>query len=150
MKRLWLLFAQVVTVLLAIWFVVITLKPEWLQRPVRSSVSVLEAPPPVPGSVAAGSLSPAARVAAPAVVSINTTRLPERHPSQSDPWFRFFFGDGEEGPQAGLGSGVIVSPEGYILTNNHVIEGADEIEVVLDDSRRARAKVIGEIGRAHV
>jgi Do/DeqQ family serine protease len=76
-------------------------------------------------------------------VSINTSRLPERHPNQSDPWFRFFFGDGEEGPQAGLGSGVIVSPEGYILTNNHVIEGADEIEVVLDDSRRARAKVIG-------
>jgi len=143
MKRLWLLFAQVVTVLLAIWFVVVTLKPEWLQRPVRSSVSLLEASPPVPGSVAAGSLSPAARVAAPAVVSINTSRLPERHPNQSDPWFRFFFGDGEEGPQAGLGSGVIVSPEGYILTNNHVIEGADEIEVVLDDSRRARAKVIG-------
>ncbi|MBU3654321.1 MAG: trypsin-like serine protease, partial [Limnohabitans sp.] len=143
MKRLWLLFAQVVTVLLAIWFVVVTLKPEWLQRPVRSAVSLLEAPPPVPGTVAAGSLSPAARVAAPAVVSINTSRLPERHPSQNDPWFRFFFGDGEEGPQAGLGSGVIVSPEGYILTNNHVIEGADEIEVVLDDSRRARAKVIG-------
>jgi len=142
-KRLWLLFAQVVTVLLAIWFVVVTLKPEWLQRPVRSAVSLLEAPPPVPGTVAAGSLSPAARVAAPAVVSINTSRLPERHPSQNDPWFRFFFGDGEEGPQAGLGSGVIVSPEGYILTNNHVIEGADEIEVVLDDSRRARAKVIG-------
>jgi len=43
----------------------------------------------------------------------------------------------------GLGSGVIVSPEGYILTNNHVVEGADEIEVTLSDSRRARAKVIG-------
>jgi Do/DeqQ family serine protease len=106
-------------------------------------VSLLEAPPPAPGTVAVGSLSPAARVAAPAVVSINTSRLPERHPNQRDPWFRFFFGDGEEGPQAGLGSGVIVSPEGYILTNNHVIEGADEIEVVLDDSRRARARVIG-------
>ena len=143
MKRLWLLFAQVVTVLLAIWFVLTTLKPEWLHLVPRASVSLMEAPPPAPGSVAAGSLSPAARIAAPAVVSINTSRLPERHPNQSDPWFRFFFGDGEEGPQAGLGSGVIVSPEGYILTNNHVIEGADEIEVVLDDSRRARAKVIG-------
>ena len=143
MKRLWLLFAQMVTVLLAIWFVVVTLKPEWLQRAPRAAVSLLEAPPPAPGAVAVGSLNPAARVAAPAVVSINTSRLPERHPSQRDPWFRFFFGDGEEGPQAGLGSGVIVSPEGYILTNNHVIEGADEIEVVLDDSRRARARVIG-------
>jgi serine protease DegQ len=143
MKRLWLLFAQVVTVLLAIWFVLTTLKPEWLHLVPRASVSLMEAPPPAPGSVAAGSLSPAARIAAPAVVSINTSRLPERHPNQNDPWFRFFFGDGEEGPQAGLGSGVIVSPEGYILTNNHVIEGADEIEVVLDDSRRARAKVIG-------
>ncbi len=143
MKRLWLLFAQVVTVLVAIWFVVVTLKPEWLQQSPRASLSLLEAPPLPPGSVAAGSLSPAARVAAPAVVSINTSRLPERHPHQKDPWFRFFFGDGEEGPQAGLGSGVIVSPEGYILTNNHVIEGADEIEVVLDDSRRARARLIG-------
>ena len=46
-------------------------------------------------------------------------------------------------PQAGLGSGVIISPDGYILTNNHVVEGADEIEVVLNDSRRSRAKVIG-------
>jgi serine protease DegQ len=43
----------------------------------------------------------------------------------------------------GLGSGVIVSPDGYILTNNHVVESADEIEVILNDSRRARAKVIG-------
>jgi S1-C subfamily serine protease len=43
-------------------------------------------------------------------------------------------------PQAGLGSGVIVSPDGYILTNNHVVEGADEIEVILNDSRRARPR----------
>ncbi|MDB5965581.1 MAG: Do family serine endopeptidase, partial [Polaromonas sp.] len=45
--------------------------------------------------------------------------------------------------QAGLGSGVIVSSSGYILTNNHVVEGADEIEVILNDTRRAKAKVIG-------
>jgi serine protease DegQ len=143
MKRLWLLFAQSVTVLLAIWFVLVTLKPEWVRQPARSAVSLLEAPAPAPGATAPGSLNPAARKAAPAVVSINTSRLPERHPNQNDPWFRFFFGERDEGPQAGLGSGVIVSPEGFILTNNHVIEGADEIEVVLDDNRRARAKVIG-------
>jgi Do/DeqQ family serine protease len=77
-------------------------------------------------------------------VSINTSKAPDRHPQANDPWFRFFFGEQGSGqPQAGLGSGVIISPDGYILTNNHVVEGADEIEVVLNDSRRARAKVIG-------
>ena len=143
MKRLWLLFAQAVTVLLALWFVLVTLKPEWVRQPARTAISLLEAPPLPSGATAPGSLNPAARKAAPAVVSINTSRLPERHPSQNDPWFRFFFGERDEGPQAGLGSGVIVSPEAFILTNNHGIEGADEIEVVLDDNRRARAKVIG-------
>ncbi|MFN7198020.1 MAG: S1C family serine protease, partial [Hylemonella sp.] len=58
-------------------------------------------------------------------------------------WFRFFFGDQDNEPQVGLGSGVIVSPNGYILTNNHVIEGADEIEVILNDGRRSRARVVG-------
>jgi Do/DeqQ family serine protease len=63
---------------------------------------------------------------------------------QNDPWFRFFYGDREdETPQQGLGSGVIVSPEGYILTNNHVIEGAAEIQVTLSDSRRTTAQLIG-------
>jgi Do/DeqQ family serine protease len=77
------------------------------------------------------------------VVSINTSKA-VRHPGANDPWFRFFFGDQGGGmPQAGLGSGVIISADGYILTNNHVIEGADEIEVVLNDSRRTPAKVIG-------
>jgi Do/DeqQ family serine protease len=143
MKRLWLVFAQAVTVALAIWFVVLTLKPQWLERDApRPGLTLLEANGPV-GAVAPGSLSPAARKASPAVVSINTLKASERNPQAADPWFRFFFGDPDAGPQAGLGSGVIVSPEGYILTNNHVIEGAAEIEVVLTDRRRARAKVIG-------
>ena len=60
-----------------------------------------------------------------------------------DPWFRFFGGERDDSPQVGLGSGVIVSPEGYVLTNNHVIEGADEIEVVLNDARRTSGKLIG-------
>jgi Do/DeqQ family serine protease len=76
-------------------------------------------------------------------VSINTSKA-ARGPQPSDPWFRFFFGEqGGRQPQAGLGSGVIISPEGYILTNNHVVEGADEIEVMLNDSRTAIGKVIG-------
>jgi S1-C subfamily serine protease len=77
-------------------------------------------------------------------VSINTSKAAQRHPRSNDPWFRFFFGDqGDSQPQVGLGSGVIVSTDGYILTNNHVVEGADEIEVTLNDSRHTRGKVIG-------
>ena len=145
MKRLWLLFSQSVTVLLAAYFVVGVMKPEWLnKRPTLSgAVSVIEAPSGGSGTVAAGSFSPAAKRASPAVVSINTSKAAERHSRSGDPWFRFFFGDQGNQPQEGLGSGVIVSPSGYILTNNHVVEGADEIEVILNDSRRTKAKVIG-------
>jgi len=145
MKRYWLLFSQVVTVVLAVWFVLVTLKPEWLNR--RASlqgVTLLEAPTNAAGTVMPGSMSPAAKRAAPAVVSIATTQARTAHPLANDPWFRFFYGDREDdSPQMGLGSGVIVSPEGYILTNNHVVEGAQEIEVTLSDSRRTTAKVIG-------
>jgi len=77
------------------------------------------------------------------VVSINTSKAAHRNPRGDDPWSRFFFGDQDDQPQVGLGSGVIVSPEGYILTNNHVVEGADEIEVTLNDSRHVPAKVVG-------
>jgi Do/DeqQ family serine protease len=145
MKRYWLLFSQVVTVLFAVWFVLVTLKPEWLnRRPSLQGVTLLEAPSHAPGTVMPGSMSPAAKSAAPAVVSIATTQVRTSHPLANDPWFRFFYGDREDdSPQMGLGSGVIVSPEGYILTNNHVVEGAQEIEVTLSDSRRTTAKVIG-------
>ena len=145
MKRYWLLFSQVVTVLFAVWFVLVTLKPEWLnRRPSLQGVTLLEAASNAPGTVMPGSMSPAAKRAAPAVVSIATTQARTAHPLANDPWFRFFYGDREDNsPQMGLGSGVIVSPEGYILTNNHVVEGAQEIEVTLSDSRRTTAKVIG-------
>jgi len=145
MKRYWLLFSQVVTVLFAVWFVLVTLKPEWLnRRPSLQGVTLLEAASNAPGTVMPGSMSPAAKRAAPAVVSIATTQARTAHPLANDPWFRFFCGDrDDDSPQMGLGSGVIVSPEGYILTNNHVVEGAQEIEVTLSDSRRTTAKVIG-------
>ena len=143
MKRFWLLFSQAVTVLLAAYFVVVTLQPDWWPRRTgRGTVAVLEAPSAGPGAAPSG-FAAAARKAAPAVVSINTSKSATRNPHGNDPWFRFFFGDPGEQAQSGLGSGVIVSPSGYILTNNHVVEGADEIEVMLNDSRRARAKVIG-------
>jgi Do/DeqQ family serine protease len=146
MKRLWLVFAQSVTVLLAALFVVATLKPEWLNRKptFTSVVPVLEAPAPRNALPATNSFSAAARAASPAVVSINTSKAAEAGSQNADPWFRFFFGEqGKAQPQAGLGSGVIVSPAGYILTNNHVIEEADQIEVILNDGRKSAAQVIG-------
>ena len=147
MKRLWLLFSQTVTVLVAAYFVVATLQPDWVRRGTTLSgagIALMEAPPAPLAEPAPGSLSGAARKAAPAVVSINTSKTAVRNPRSNDPWFQFFFGDqADQQTQAGLGSGVIISPDGYILTTNHVVEGADEIEVTLTDSRRARARVIG-------
>jgi serine protease DegQ len=147
MKRFWLLFSQTVTLLLAAYFVVATLQPQWVNRQALGKViSVIEAPPVAADSAApAGSFAAAAKAASAAVVSINTSKAAARHPNMDDPWFRFFFGDqgGRSEPQVGLGSGVIVSPGGYILTNNHVVEGADDIEVILNDTRKAKAQVIG-------
>lgn len=146
MKRTWLLFSQTVTVLLAAYFVVATLKPQWLGRGASGgSVAVIEAP----ASAGGGGAGPngfraAAKIASAAVVSINTSKPASKNPHSEDPWFKFFFGDqGQNEPQGGLGSGVIISASGYILTNNHVIEGADEIEVILNDTRKASAQVIG-------
>jgi serine protease DegQ len=86
----------------------------------------------------------------PAVVNIVTSKKPKRgkHPLLRDPFFKKFFGDrdrdGEgDDDESSLGSGVIVSAEGYILTNNHVVESADDIEVALADGRKAAAKVVG-------
>ena len=145
MKRFWLFFSQSVTVLLAAYFVVATLKPDWLgaTRSKVAGISVMEAPAVASGVAPVGSFRAAAQRASAAVVSINVSKEAVKNPQSDDPWFKFFFGDRGNEPQAGLGSGVIVSPEGYILTNNHVVEGADEIEVILNDSRRAKAKVIG-------
>ncbi len=145
MKRYWLLFSQAVTVLLAAYFVVATLQPSWLKRGAtysRAGISLLEAPSEPRTEFAPGSLAAAAQKAMPAVVSINTSKE-VRHPRSNDPWFQFFFGDVGAQQQAGLGSGVIVSPDGYILTNNHVVEGADQIEVTLSDGRQSKARVIG-------
>jgi serine protease DegQ len=144
MKRLWLLFAQTVTVLVAVWFVLITLKPDWVQRPSwNTDLQVFEvAPGAISPTASAGSLSFAAKKASPAVVSINTSQKAALEKNK-DPWFRYFFGDQDDSAQSGLGSGVIVSPQGYILTNNHVVEAADEILVMLNDGRQTQAKIIG-------
>ena len=147
MRKYWLLFSQVVTVLLAVYFVLVSLKPQWLARPGEAAIAVFEAPADSNKQAAGGgpgSLRAAAKAASGAVVSINASKVAARAQGKEDPWFRYFFGDqSRTEPQVGLGSGVIVSPSGYILTNNHVIVGADDIEVILNDSRKARAKVIG-------
>ncbi|VAW87474.1 Outer membrane stress sensor protease DegS [hydrothermal vent metagenome] len=91
----------------------------------------------------------AVAIAAPSVVNINTTKLVggRQHPLYNDPTFRRFFNDQQRSPvqrkDNNLGSGVIISEQGYILTNNHVIAGADEIQVALTDGRQADAQVIG-------
>ncbi|MDE1545054.1 Do family serine endopeptidase [Dechloromonas agitata] len=148
MQRLWLIFAQTATVALALLFVVSTLKPEWL--PQRQAVVALQEAPSSDetGRAPIGSYRDAARAALPSVVHIYTTQAVRqpRHPLFDDPIFRHFFGERPEGQprqNSGLGSGVIVSPNGYILTNYHVIEGADDIQVSLNDSKTYKAKVVG-------
>ncbi|MCM2287953.1 MAG: S1C family serine protease, partial [Sulfuritalea sp.] len=153
MRRLWLIFAQTVTVCVALLFVVKTLKPEWLaQLPgpgggIAEVATVLQAP--ASSEVQRpNSYADAAKKAIPAVVHIFTSQEVKgpRHPFMNDPIFRHFFGDrfGEQSQRrSGLGSGVVVSPEGYVLTNFHVIDGADEIEVAHDDGRKYKANVVG-------
>ncbi len=152
MRRLWLLFAQIVTVALALWFIVATLKPEWLSRSPASislqstTVPVREADEAAPSPQT--SYRAASQRAMPAVVNIFTTKTAkqQQHPFGDDPLFRRFFGDNfgaQDERQLSLGSGVIVSPDGYILTNNHVIESADEIEVALADGRKIAGKLVG-------
>lgn len=159
-RRTWLVFSQAVTVAVAVLFVVLTLKPEWLPR--GAANGILPAPtlvqiapsaggtaalgaPGAPGSGSTSGFALAASKAAPAVVSVTATKVARRNPHTDDPRFRFFFGDGPANPQAqiGLGSGVIVSPEGYLLTNHHVVEDATEIEVQLADGRQVSAKLVG-------
>ena len=151
MRKFWLLFAQATTIVLAILFVVHTLKPEMLPSVARNGVVTLyqDEPHDMTGEVIGTGFSRAAQKVMPAVVNIFTTSEVKQpaHPFMDDPRFRFFFGDElEEGvPQqnSSLGSGVIVSSDGYILTNHHVVEAADQIEVAFADGRSAKGRIIG-------
>jgi Do/DeqQ family serine protease len=153
MFRLWLVFSQAATIAVAVLFVVSTFRPEWLpsrSAPLTAPVAtVQQAPAPLRGEArAAGSYHDAVRRATPSVVNIFTSkeiRAP-RHPLLNDPLFRRFFGEqfpDEAQRASSLGSGVIVSASGYVLTNYHVVEAADEIEVALPDGKKLLAKVVG-------
>jgi serine protease DegS len=149
-------FLQAATVGIVAAFLLLLVKPEWFESG-RSVIEVREAPEHLSAGAAGGTSAPpvvtsyadAVERAAPAVVNVYTTKVitRERHPLLDDPLFRYFFGDQVEAPlqqtQTSLGSGVIISPQGYVLTNDHVITGADEIQVLLQDGRSARAEVVG-------
>ena len=152
MRKTWLIFSQTVTVAVGVLFVVATFRPQWLSawtlRQGLPSPTVVVASAPASGASAAErqsltSFRDAARKAAPTVVSVSASNTAARQGRRSDPWFRYFFGDQESQPQSGVGSGVIVSPEGYVLTNNHVVDRMDDIQIMLTDGRKASAKVIG-------
>ncbi len=108
---------------------------------------------PPPGTAAPGiSYADVVSRVSPAVITIHSqmrARAPEQYPFLDDPMFREFFGDRGRIPQQppqrreGLGSGVIVSADGYILTNHHVVDGAEQIKVDMNDNRTLNARVIG-------
>ena len=133
-----------------LWFI----QPDWLTADLRQ-VDIEQAPVRDPAAnqtlraAAPTSYADAVEPAARAVVNIFTAKVitRQRHPLLDDPVFRHFFGEQLQTPrkrvQTSLGSGVIISDQGYILTNNHVIAGADEIQVQLNDGRNAKASVVG-------
>ncbi len=148
-KRLWLIFAQAVTLCLALLFVLRIFFPDILSRGQTIVVKQVESSARLSLT---GSYSYAAKKAMPSVVNIFTSKKVAVNPHQKyleDPNFRQFFGDqlddldGQSQPENSLGSGVIVSEQGLILTNNHVVAAADEIEIALADGRKMSAKVVG-------
>ncbi|HHJ14765.1 MAG TPA: Do family serine endopeptidase [Gammaproteobacteria bacterium] len=151
-------FLQSATVGIVVAVLLLMFRPDWFAPP-APVVEVQQAPPhPQPeeteraaapvAPTAPASYADAVEPAARAVVNVYTAKVitRRRHPLLDDPLFRYFFGD-QLGPrkrlETSLGSGVIVSEQGYILTNNHVIAGADEIQVLLQDGRSTRAELVG-------
>lgn len=152
LNRLWLIFAQTVTMGVALLFVVSTFRPGWLDHVISNTGHPAYLPNVAPTSQARlQGFREAAHRALPSVAYIYTTKTvnKSRNPLLEDPFLRHFFGDRlnpfeeqEDGPEA-LGSGVIVSENGYVLTNYHVIDGAEDIDLALNDGRHFKVKVVG-------
>ncbi|AKV06686.1 MULTISPECIES: Do family serine endopeptidase AlgW [Pseudomonas] len=138
----WPLLAGVLIALL-----IIQRYPQWVGLP-SLDVNLQQAPQTTTMQQGPVSYADAVTIAAPSVVNLYTTKVINKpnHPLFEDPQFRRFFGDNapkQKRMESSLGSGVIMSPEGYLLTNNHVTSGADQIVVALKDGRETLARVIG-------
>ena len=144
MRRFWLLFAQTVTVCLGILFIINTLRPDWLGADDRGGPQAS-----VSGGVPVASYAEAVQRASPSVVNIYTSKrvLEPVLPLLEDPELARLFGDlpgfSRSRRATTLGSGVIVDQDGYVLTNYHVIESAEAIEVALADGRISNARLVG-------
>ena len=153
MKRIWLIFAQSVTACLGLLFVLRAFYPNLLEAGKQAIVinQVETGTANISPNIARVGYSIAAKKAMPSVVNIFTSsKMPEPNAHEQfkdDPLYKHFFGeqpDTEDNqPESSLGSGVIVSDKGLILTNDHVVASADEIEVALADGRKLSAKVVG-------
>lgn len=149
MRHLWTIFSQAVTICLGFLFVLKLFYPNALNQP--NPTPVVNASSNSNGvAIAKSGYRDAVSKAMPSVVNIFTTAHISQEPHhalKNDPLFRHFFGDEmedeEEQPENSLGSGVIVSADGLILTNNHVISSADQIEVTLSDGSKSSATVVG-------
>ncbi len=151
MQKAWLSFAQIVAALVLLAAALLALDrliPGLL--PLEGTSVVIREVADGGARHAAASYADAAEKALPSVVNIFTSKQvrTQRNPLMDDPFFRRFFGDGgamSNRPQrvSNLGSGVIVSEDGYILTNHHVVEAADEIQVAMADGKAMRAEVVG-------
>jgi len=150
MRKIWLLFAQSTTVALGVLFIIALFKPDLLHwQPQPASLTIQQAQLAASGGISpVESFAPAAKKVIPTVVNVFTQQKMDNpaHPALQDPIFRYFFGDRlDSRPRqaSNLGSGVIVSQNGFILTNQHVVEAADEIQVALANGKILPARVVG-------